>query len=71
MGLRRVTVQLVLLAAVAVSCRGHLSRLPGPFSNAHLAPLPSANDTCQLQFSLSHFDFDVSSLQLPTGEDGA
>ncbi len=54
---------------LAVGAVAHLSRAPGPFMNSHLAPLPAdPASTCALAFSLGGFNFNVSSLQLPTGE---
>jgi hypothetical protein len=54
---------------LAVGAVAHMSRAPGPFMNSHLAPLPAdPASTCALAFSLGGFNFNVSSLQLPTGE---
>lgn len=52
--------------ALAAAASAHLSRLPGAFQNAHLAPLADS-DVCTTAFTLGGFAFNLTALSLPTG----
>ena len=56
-----------LVVALVGVASGHLSRLPGPFSNAHLSAHDTPGSTCELAFAIDGFSYNVTGLQLPTG----
>jgi hypothetical protein len=56
----------VVFLAIVAGVSAHLSRLPGAFANAHLAPLEESG-TCETSFTANGFSFNLTSLALPTG----
>ena len=58
--------RIAVLAAVSALAAGHLSRLPGPWENANLAP-NELGDQCATAFTIGGYRFNLTSLSLPTG----